>query len=116
MIVASALLFMTASAQALQPEVLYAFQLGPRHPTASLVQGSDGNFYGTTSGGGSSDLGTVFKVTTNGVWTTLVSFNNANGAHPQAGLVLGNDGNLYGTTASYGTSGLGGSAGYGSVL
>ena len=40
----------------------------------------------------------MFKVTTNGVLTTLVSFNSTNGASPSAELVLGKDGNFYGTT------------------
>ena len=51
--------------------------------------GNDGNFYGTTANGGSGYVegskpgyGTVFKVTTNGVLTTLVSFNDDNGAGP----------------------------------
>ena len=63
--------------------------------------GPDGNFYGTTYEGGSSGYGTVFKVTTNGVLTSLVSFNNnlTNGAYPVAGLVLGPDGSFYGTTS-----------------
>ena len=101
-LVASALLFMTASAQALQSEVLYAFQLGPRTPTASLVQGSDGNFYGTTSPGGSSGDGTVFRVTTGGMLTTLVSFYRTNGTGPNE-LVLGSDGRFYGTTSGGGS-------------
>jgi uncharacterized repeat protein (TIGR03803 family) len=42
----------------------------------------------------------VFKVTTNGVLTTLAYFNGTNGAFPAAGLTLGNDGNFYGTTVS----------------
>jgi uncharacterized repeat protein (TIGR03803 family) len=67
-------------------------------PEAGLVQGSDGNFYGTTSSGGSSDDGTIFKLTPAGVFTTLVSFTNPNGADPIAGLVQGSDGNFYGTT------------------
>src|ERR1035437_9187782 len=66
-------------------------------PLAGLVQGTDGNFYGTTLGGGSSDYGTVFKVTPNGTLTTLVSFNGNNGASPNV-LTLGSDGNFYGTT------------------
>ena len=37
------------------------------HPLAGLVQGSDGNFYGTTESGGTSNLGTVFKISTNAV-------------------------------------------------
>ena len=103
-LIASALLFMTASAQALQPEVLYAFQLGLRNPAASLVQGRDGHFYGTTGSGGSSGYGTVFRVTTNGVLTSRVSFNGTNGRYPQAELAFGNDGNFYGTTAYGGSS------------
>jgi uncharacterized repeat protein (TIGR03803 family) len=39
-----------------------------------LVQGSDGNFYGTTTYGGAKGRGTVFQVTPAGVLTTLVSF------------------------------------------
>src|SRR5438445_13328133 len=94
----SAVLLTMASALAWQPEVLYGFPLGPGNPS-SLVQGSDGSFYGTTTEGGIAGKGTVFKVTTNGVFTTLVSFTGPNVANPQAWLVLGNDGNLYGTTS-----------------
>ncbi|MGA3008478.1 MAG: choice-of-anchor tandem repeat GloVer-containing protein, partial [Opitutaceae bacterium] len=67
-------------------------------PYAGLVQGSDGNFYGTTQQGGSSDDGAVFVMTPAGVVTTLVSFTGANGAQPMAALVQGSDGNFYGTT------------------
>jgi len=80
---------------------------------AGLVQGSDGNFYGTTSGGGAHGNGTVFKITSAGALTTLYSFSatyqgyNADGANPHAGLTLGNDGNLYGTTFHAGGYGNG---------
>ena len=79
------------------------------NPWAALTLGTDGNFYGTTWGGGSSDYslgGTVFKVTTNGTLTTLVSFAITNGAEPRVALVLGNDGNFYGTTGD-GGAGIG---------
>jgi uncharacterized repeat protein (TIGR03803 family) len=68
-----------------------------------LVQGSDGNLYGTTQAGGASDGGTVFQITLTGDLTTLHSFcslpNCADGAQPTAGLVQGNDGNFYGTAS-----------------
>lgn len=71
-------------------------------PEAVLVLGNDGNFYGTTAYGGSSDFGTVFKMTTGGGLTSLISFNNTNGRTPRAGLVLGRDGHFYGTTSDGG--------------
>jgi len=74
------------------------------YPCATLTLGNDGNFYGTTEEGGSSGVGTIFKVSTNGILTTLVSFNGTNGAYPSAALTLGNDGNFYGTTPRGGNS------------
>ena len=71
-------------------------------PEGELIQGSDGNFYGTTYGGGTNYLGTVFKITLGGTLTTLYSFcsqsNCTDGAIPQAGLMQASDGNFYGTT------------------
>jgi uncharacterized repeat protein (TIGR03803 family) len=72
------------------------------NPYAALTLGNDGNFYGTTYGGGNG-YGTVFRLTISGTLTTLVSFNSSNGANPRAGLTLGNDGSFYGTT-EYGGS------------
>ncbi len=72
-----------------------------------LLQASDGYFYGTTLGGGTSNKGTIFRMAQDGTLTTLVSFNSANGASPQAGLIEGADGNLYGTTGSGGVNGDG---------
>jgi uncharacterized repeat protein (TIGR03803 family) len=74
------------------------YALDGQNPVAALVQGSDGNFYGTTDSGGGGDAGTVFKITTNGVLTSLYSFEAYDGAYPDAALVQGNDGYLYGTT------------------
>ena len=65
---------------------------------AGLVQGTDGNFYGTTSRGGTNGFGTVFQITTNGMLTTLWQFatnNYTDGLVPYSGLVLENDGNFY---------------------
>ncbi len=80
-------------------------------PVAGLIQGTDGNFYGTTASGGTSsncDLGcgTVFQITPAGALTTLYSFSGPDGAEPFAGsLIYGTDGNFYGTTASGGANG-----------
>ena len=57
------------------------------NPYAGVVQGTDGNFYGTTSEGGT-NYGVVFKVTPGGTFTTLHRFADTDGANPQAGLVL----------------------------
>jgi uncharacterized repeat protein (TIGR03803 family) len=99
-------------------------------PVGGLVQGSDGNFYGVTSGsqviyypfsiffgaqGGETGLfntqgiandGTLFRLTPSGTLTTLVTFNGANGSQPN-GLMVASNGVLYGTTYSGGASGDG---------
>src|SRR5215470_9452750 len=95
------------SARALEAQTLINFELSPGIVTGSLVQGPDGNLYGTTAQGGPRGSGTVFRVTPAGVLTTLVS----DQANPAAGLVVGNDGLLYGMASAGG--GLGG---FGSVF
>lgn len=86
---------------------LHVFELvDGANPWGGLVQGVDGNLYGTTSEGGNiscgpapaDGCGTVFKLTTTGTLTTLHSFNNSDGDNSIGGLVLANDGNFYGTT------------------
>ncbi len=83
--------------------VLYSFGNGGiwdgGGPNGALVQGGDGNFYGTTVYGGLYGRGTVFKVTPAGVESTLHSFIYPDGICPCAGLIEGSDGNLYGTTS-----------------
>jgi uncharacterized repeat protein (TIGR03803 family) len=87
---------------------LHSFQVftNGANPEASLVQGSDGSFYGTTYFGGTNGgNGTVFKISTNGALTSLYSFTGGNdGANPRAGLVEGSDGCFYGTTYYGGTN------------
>jgi uncharacterized repeat protein (TIGR03803 family) len=88
--------------------VLYSFgatSTDAALPVAGLIQGTDGNFYGTTSSGGTNGVvaltaGTVFKVTPAGVETVLHSFgtSSTDGAEPEGALIQGADGNLYGTT------------------
>lgn len=77
--------------------------------TGGLVQGPEGYLFGTTAVmiGRVATAGTVFRMTTNGDLTTLVSFNSTNGANPEAGLLFASDENLYGTTASGGISNRG---------
>ena len=97
--------------------VLYSFGGGPTgatsatdgaSPAGPLIQGSDGNFYGTTHSGGTNNAGTVFNMTSLGVETVLYSFGGgSDGEFPDAGLVEGNDGNFYGTTYLAGTFGGG---------
>ncbi len=70
-------------------------------PNGWLVQGYDGNFYGTTVAGGANGYGTVFKVGSGGALTTLHSFNDTDGNAPSA-LILATDGNFYGTTSQGG--------------
>ena len=92
--------------------MLHSFSGSPgegANPVAGLVQGSDGNFYGTTGLGGEHYLGTVFKIDSTGSLTMLHSFGASagDGAAPLAGLVQGSDGNFYGTTALGGAHHLG---------
>jgi uncharacterized repeat protein (TIGR03803 family) len=82
-------------------------------PIAGLVLGTNGNFYGTTWSGGAYADGTVFKVTREGMLTTLHSFDGTDGRMPYAALVLGADGNFYGTTHEGGAPEYGG---YGTVF
>jgi uncharacterized repeat protein (TIGR03803 family) len=85
--------------------------------SSPLVQGTDGNFYGTANVGGSNQsaqycnngsCGTVFRVTPSGKLTTLYNFcsetNCADGGLPLAALVLGANGNFYGTTSTGGAN------------
>jgi uncharacterized repeat protein (TIGR03803 family) len=75
-----------------------------------LTLASDGNFYGTTSGGGKRGGGTVFKMTTTGQVTILHNFPSTGkreGIQPMGGVVEGNNGRFYGVTFSGGANNLG---------
>lgn len=89
--------------------VVYEFTAGSDgyYPFGKLVQGPSGILYGTALFGGDNSYGTIFSLTTNGVFTTLVSLSFGQGAYPKAGLVFGADGALYGTAFSGGANGQG---------
>src|ERR1700674_258436 len=74
-------------------------------PWATLVQASDGNFYGTTQNGGNTacalGCGTIFRITPNGKLTTF-SFDGTNGSDPYGGLVQAANGDFYGVTTTGG--------------
>jgi uncharacterized repeat protein (TIGR03803 family) len=75
------------------------------YPYGGVIQASDGNFYGTTAGGGTKNYGTVFKITPAGKLTTLAAFGSVGSAG--TGVVEGTDGNFYGTTSDGGPNGYG---------
>ncbi|MFY9743793.1 MAG: choice-of-anchor tandem repeat GloVer-containing protein [Candidatus Sulfotelmatobacter sp.] len=82
------------------------------YPTGALVQGTNGNFYGTTEYGGANGEGSVFEITVAGTLTTLYSFcsvspNCADGYAPLAGLAQAKNGNFYGTAPEGGANGYG---------
>jgi len=111
LLLASLMLFCAAMAIASQAQsfsTLLSFDFTDGYqPDASLVQGVDGNFYGTTVGG-SGNFGTVFKITPAGSLTTLYAFAAlTNGSGPEGALTQGSDGNFYGTTTAGGANGGG---------
>jgi len=88
---------------------LYSFTNGTdgAYPYAPLILGSDGSFYGTTSAGGQSNAGTVFRVDLAGNLSLLYGFTGkADGDTPNASLVEASPGLFYGTTF-YGGKGNG---------
>jgi uncharacterized repeat protein (TIGR03803 family) len=69
------------------------------NPESSVIQAADGNLYGTTVGGGASNCGTIFKITTSGTLLHSYSFQGgAAGCYPIGSLLQATDDNFYGTT------------------
>lgn len=77
------------------------------NPFCGVIPGPDGALYGTTTAGGASNQGTVFRLALDGTFKSLFSFDGTNGSGPQAALVLGADGAFRGTTFSGGVSNWG---------
>lgn len=88
--------------------------LDGQNPEMTLVQGANGNLYGSTFNGGPGNHGTIFKITTGGKLTTIYNFCSqascADGSNPQGGLLLSANGSFYGVTNQ------GGAYGYGTVF
>ena len=84
-------------------------------PLAGLLQATDGDFYGTTMYGGAYGHGTIFKITSNGSFTSLYSFCSVSGCpdgeDPAAGLIQATDGEFYGTTYYGGSNACAGGCG-----
>lgn len=100
---------MTSSAQAQTLVTTVNFDVVDGYtPLSTLVQYTNGNFYGTTERGGGNNAGTVFTVAPNGTLTTLYNFCSqpgcTDGRAPASGLALATDGNFYGTTNQGGSN------------
>ena len=76
-------------------------------PVGSLVQGTNGYFYGTLAGGGSHNSGAIFKISSAGKETILYNLLSTDGSGPPAGLIQGSDGYFYGCASTGGLSGVG---------
>jgi uncharacterized repeat protein (TIGR03803 family) len=104
----TALTSLSSNADTFQTLIIFDGADGATPVDTPLVQGVDGNLYGTTLGGGANGQGTVFKMTTAGALSVLYSFcsltNCADGAQPYGGIVLASDGNFYGTTSQGGAA------------
>jgi uncharacterized repeat protein (TIGR03803 family) len=75
---------------------------GGSYPVAALIQGTDGNYYGTTTGGGTGTFGVLFRLGSSFGETVLHDFSSTGARDPQAGLMQATDGNLYGVSINSG--------------
>jgi uncharacterized repeat protein (TIGR03803 family) len=75
--------------------------------SGALIQGNNGNFYGTDIGGGHG-AGTIYEATPEGAVTVLYTFCSktdcTDGSTPYGAMIMGSDGNFYGTTYAGGAN------------
>lgn len=91
-------------------EVLHIFaSTADGDAPGTLIQATDGDFYGTTNRGGDLGYGTIFKMTPAGTFTALHEFaGGVDGAFPSGWpLIQATDGDFYGTTVTGGVSDFG---------
>ncbi|HEV2325351.1 MAG TPA: choice-of-anchor tandem repeat GloVer-containing protein [Terracidiphilus sp.] len=104
---------LTASGYATAPATLVSFTgTDGAYPLSGLITDANGNLFGTTEAGGANGYGTVFEILKSGSGyasapTTLVSFDDNDGAFPQSSLIIDSKGNLFGTTFLGGAAGAG---------
>jgi len=70
-----------------------------QQPWSGVIRDSGGNLYGTTSEGGTNNLGIVYKISPNGEETILHNFDGSDGGFPYSGLTIDGQGNLFGTSS-----------------
>src|SRR5579862_1828690 len=102
----SALFFILStflSARAIQPVEIHAFPSPDFFPNG-LVQGTNGNFYGTMHQTGPAGYGGIYELGSNGAVTNLLAFGGTNGGDPKSRMILASDGNFYGVTETGGSS------------
>jgi uncharacterized repeat protein (TIGR03803 family) len=95
--------FLTTRVVAQTPTTIYNFGGGEALPQSQLVEGLDGEFYGTSAEGGTNGRGVAYKLTSGGVENTIGSFPPASDAEHTAALILASNGNFYGTLPTGGT-------------
>ena len=105
-VLCGAFLFASAAAQTDNYELVHAFRSAGQ-PAGSLIQASEGFFYGTTDFGGANGVGTVYRMDSAGNTVSLHSFGYTDGAVPAAALIQASDGLFYGTTSQGGASNVG---------
>jgi uncharacterized repeat protein (TIGR03803 family) len=86
---------------------LYSFKDGAdgKNPQNGVIEAIDGNFYGTTTWGGTHACGTAYRITPTGILTTIYEFTGGDDGSQPNNIIQAFDGNLYGTTTRNGAKG-----------